>query len=105
MNLSTLRARVTTWYVVLLAAALIVFVASLYMGVRSFLTASLQHSLSDEGKLIANTFLSSEEQKGVTWMAEEISEADAPDHSGRFIRITRQDGSVLYESGDTRDPH
>ncbi|WP_263366288.1 sensor histidine kinase [Edaphobacter bradus] len=41
----------------------------------------------------------------MTWMAGEVAEAYAPEHSGRFIRITRQDGKVLYESGDTRDPY
>jgi heavy metal sensor kinase len=34
----------------------------------------------------------------------EIVEAYAPELSGRFIRVTRQDGQVLYESGDTREP-
>jgi heavy metal sensor kinase len=104
MRLDTLRARVVTWYVGLLAAALMVFGATLYFGVQGYLRTSLEHSLTDEAKAIGNTFLAFEEQKGPAWMAGEISEAYAPESSGRFIRVTRQDGTLLYRSGDTRDP-
>lgn len=104
MRLNTLRARVVSWYVGLLAAALIVFGATLYFGVQGYLRASLEHSLSGDGKAIGLTFLAFEEEKGPSWMAGEIAEAYAPELSGRFIRITRQDGKVLYQSGDTRDP-
>jgi heavy metal sensor kinase len=104
MALVTLRARVVTWYVGLLAAALIVFGATLYLGIQGYLQTSLQHSLVGEAKAIGATFLAFEEQKGPAWMAGEISEAYAPELSGRFIRITRHDGTVLFQSGDTRDP-
>jgi two-component system OmpR family sensor kinase len=105
MNLNSLRARVATWYVGLLATALVVFGAALYFGIQGYLRTSLQHSLTDEAKAIAANFLSFEEQKGTQWMAGEITESDAPEHSGRFILVTRQDGSALYESGDSRDPY
>ena len=104
MRLNTLRARVVTWYVGMLAAALLTFGAALYFGVQGYLKTSLQHSLAGEAQAIGTTFLAFEKSKGPTWMAGEISEAYAPELSGRFIRITRSDGSVLYQSGDTRDP-
>jgi two-component system OmpR family sensor kinase len=104
MRLDTLRARVVTWYVGLLAAALLVFGATLYFGVQGYLNTSLQHSLGGEAKAIGSTFLAFEEQKGQAWMAGEITEAYAPELSGRFIRIVRHDGAILYQSGDTRDP-
>ena len=105
MNLSSLRARVTTWYVGLLAAALLAFGAALYFAVQGYLKTELQVSLTGEARAIGSSFLAYEEDKGVTWMTGEIVEAYAPEQSGRFIRITRQDGKVLYESGDTRDPY
>ncbi len=104
MRLNTLRARVVTWYVGLLAAALILFGAALYIGVRGYLITSLQHSLRGDAQAIGAEFVAFEEQKGPQWMGGEISEAYAPELSGRFIRITRQDGTVLYRSGHTRDP-
>ena len=105
LRLTTLRARVTTWYVGLLAAALLVFGAALYFGVESYLRTSLEHSLTAEANNILSTFLSQEEIKGAAWMQGEIAEAYAPEISGRFIRVTRQDGTVLYQSGDTRDSY
>ncbi len=88
----------------MMAAALVLFGATLYVGVRGYLVTSLQHSLVADAKAIGASFVSFEEQKGPQWMAGEISEAYAPEVSGRFIRITRQDGKPLYSSGDTRDP-
>lgn len=105
MNFGTLRGRVTTWYVGLLATALLAFGAALYLGVQGYLKTELQHSLSGEATAIVASFLSVEEEKSTSWMSGEIVEAYAPEHSGRFIRITRQDGSILYESGSIRDPY
>ena len=65
----------------------------------------MEHTLASEAKAVVFTFLSQEEKKGQSWMQGEIAEAYAPEISGRFIRVTRQDGTVLYQSGDTRDPH
>ncbi len=103
-HLTTLRTRVTTWYLSLLAVALLVFGAALFFGVKGYLRASLEHSLSAEARAIATIFVAEEEAKGANWMQGEIAEAYAPEISGRFIRVMRQDGDVLYQSGDTRDP-
>jgi two-component system OmpR family sensor kinase len=104
VRLNTLRVRVVTWYVGMLAAALIVFGAALYLGVKNYLRTSLEDTLSGEANAIGTTFVAHEEAKGATWMEGEIVEAYAPELSGRFIRITRRNGPVLYESGDTREP-
>ena len=104
LHLTTLRTRVTTWYVSLLALALIVFGAALFFGVKGYLRASLEHSLTAEARAITSIFVAEEESKGPSWMQGEIAEAYAPEISGRFIRVMRQDGNVLYQSGDTRDP-
>ena len=103
MNLRSLRARVVTWFVGTLAAALLVFGAILYFSVGGYLRTSLAHSLTAEADAIAGTFLAHEEEKGPVWLQGEINEAYAPELSGRYIRIARQDGKVLYQSGDTRD--
>ncbi|ADW67594.1 sensor histidine kinase [Granulicella tundricola] len=104
MRLNTLRARVVTWYVSMLAAALVVFGVALYLGVENYLRTSLETTLSGEANAIGTTFVAHEEAKGAVWMEGEIVEAYAPELSGRFIRITRRNGPVLYKSGDTREP-
>jgi heavy metal sensor kinase len=105
INLGSLRSRVTTWYVGLLATALLAFGAVLYFAVEGYLTTGLENSLSGEASAIATSLLAFEEEKGAAWMTGEIIEAYAPEQSSRFIRITRKDGTVLYKSGDTRDPY
>ena len=75
MRLDTLRTRVVTWYVGLLAVVLVVFGATLYGSVHGYLVMSLQHMLLDEANAVGTTFLVFEEQKGSPWMAGEISEA------------------------------
>jgi two-component system, OmpR family, sensor kinase len=104
MNPGSLRMRVTTWYVSLLATALMVFGATLYFAAQDYLMATLKSSLTAEALAISSNFVSLEESKGVRWMSGEIVESYAPEQSGRFIRITRQDGTVLYQSGDSREP-
>jgi hypothetical protein len=66
---ASLRARVTSWYVGLLAISLVVFGACIYFGVQRYLEASLKHSLANEATSIANTFVGQFETKGNTWLA------------------------------------
>jgi len=107
MNIRSLRARVTCWYVGLLAVALIVFGACLYFGFERYLETSLEHSLAGEARSIAQTFVSEVEAKGPTWLSEELSESYPPENGERYIRIFRlgpNDGAqVLYESVDARE--
>lgn len=104
MRLNSLRVRVTAWYVGLLAAALLAFGGALYFAAQSYLTTRLERALSGEAQAIAANFVSHEEQRGLAWMSGEIIEAYAPEQSGRFVRVTRQDGEVMYQSGDAKDP-
>ncbi len=57
MKASSLRLRITTWYVSLLATALIVFGAAVYLGLRGYLQTSLQHELVSEATAITTSFL------------------------------------------------
>ena len=104
MKAGSLRVRVTLWYVGLLAVALVAFGAAVYLGLEGYLENSLQHSLMGQANGIATQFVAEEESKGSAWMVQEVVESYAPESSGRFIRITRSDGFVLYASGNSRDP-
>lgn len=104
MNLSSLRVRVISWYVGMLALALLAFGVAVFLGIGSYLEKSLESSLTSQTKGIANNLLSQAGGKGARWLADEVGESYAPESSGRFIRITTRAGDMLYESGDTRDP-
>jgi heavy metal sensor kinase len=104
MKLNSLRGRVIAWYVGMLALALVGFGVAIYFGIEAYLETSLEHSLSSQADGIASNFLTEASAKGLTWLVDEVTESYAPEISGRFIRITRRDGDVLYESGDSREP-
>ncbi len=107
MSIRSLRARVTSWYVGLLAAALLVFGASLYFGFKHYLDTALEQSLSEEARNIAQTFVSEVENKGPAWLSEELSESYPSENGEHYIRISRLgaggDYQVLYQSPDARD--
>jgi heavy metal sensor kinase len=105
MRTGSLRIRITAWYVGLLALALTAFGLAVYFGLENYLESSLEHSLVQQANAIATNFVTQVDSKGIPWLVSEVAEDYAPESSGRFIRITRQDGKMLYESGDTREPY
>ena len=103
MNRNSLRARVTAFYVGMLALALIFFSIAVYAGVRTYLTKSLEHSLKTTAHSIEVDYLTPLDSKGQAWFLAEMSESYPPGISDPFVRIFEAD-KVLYDSGDMRDP-
>ena len=103
MRRSSLRLRVTTFYVGMLAIALLVFSAAVYFGVKAFLGRSLERTLSNNAHSIVEDYLVPLDQKGEPWLVEEMSESYPPGYSEPFVRVS-QGPRILYQSGDMRDP-
>lgn len=85
----SLRARVTSWYIGLLTVSLVVFGACIYLGVQRYVEASLQHSLADEAKSIADTFINEFEKKGNAWLTQELSESYPQARNAQIVRVSR----------------
>ncbi len=94
----SLRARVTSWYVGLLALTLIVFSAGIYVGMRSYLNRSLQQSLASTAASIGSNFLALLPEKGQAWVFGEIRESYPATSTDRILRVS-SGGVPLYESG------
>jgi two-component system OmpR family sensor kinase len=94
---ASLRARVTSWYVGLLAISLVVFGACIYFGVQRYLEASLQRSLASEARSIANTFVDEFETKGNTWLAQELSESYPQSGNAQVVRVSRLESGDKYQ--------
>jgi heavy metal sensor kinase len=92
----------TAWYAGLLTISLIVFSASVYLGLEHFLDASLHQELAEQTRVIGEKLVDEVTQRGEDYVVGETSEL-APEINGRFIRITRHDGSILYRSGQPKD--
>lgn len=97
MNFHSLRVRMAAWYAGMLAICLVIFGVAVYLGLSRYLDANLRGSLRSDAQSIGEKFLSKISEKGEGFVTGEINEM-APEISGRFIRITRQNGSVLYLS-------
>jgi signal transduction histidine kinase len=99
----SLRARATTWYVGLLAVALVVFSIAVYVGVRTYLKDSLQLGLNGASHTIVRDFLTKLPTKGDAWVMGEIRESYAATPSDHYIRISTG-STVFYQTNDMRNP-
>jgi len=99
----SLRARATSWYVGLLAMALVVFSIGIYVCIRTYLNESLQRALSGTAHTIANDFLAKLPMKGDAWVLGEIRESYEASPNDHYIRLSAGN-EVLYQTGDMRDP-
>jgi len=97
MKFNSLRLRMAGLYAGVLAICLLIFGAAVYLGLARYLDSTLRNSLRSEGQSIGEKLLVDVNKKGESFVIDEINEM-APEISGRFIRITRQDGSNLYQS-------
>jgi heavy metal sensor kinase len=103
MNTRSLRFRITVWYASLLAGTLILFGASVYLGLERYLDWTLQRALAVECRTIATQLLSQFPAKGTAWLGREINEDYAPEVNGLFVRVSRQGTGVVYLSGAPKD--
>jgi heavy metal sensor kinase len=100
MNRRSIRFRLTVWYAGLLAGLLVLFGFSVYLGLSQYLGWTLKESLSQQAKQIGAAWLGDVGVSGESYVAEEINEHFSPKVNGRFVRITRADGSVMYLSDE-----
>lgn len=103
MNRNSLRARVTAFYVGMLALALLFFSVAVYAGARAYLTRSMERSLSNTARTVVADYLVPLDKQGQAWFLAEMSESYPPGIADPFVRVS-QGGKVLYQSGDIRDP-
>jgi heavy metal sensor kinase len=103
MNTRSLGFRMTTWLGALLTATLLLFAATVYFGVKQHLTKQLEQSLIEQAGAIGEELLVAVPTRGDQYAIAEINESYDPEVNGRFIRVTREDGRVLYHSKSPRD--
>jgi heavy metal sensor kinase len=103
INTRSLRFRITAWYAGLLAGTLIVFGASVYLGLERYLDWTLQRTLVAECRAISIELLSQLPAKDTAWLATEINEAYAPEVNGLFIRVVHLNRGAVYLSGAPKD--
>jgi heavy metal sensor kinase len=101
MNPRSLRFRLIIWYAGLLTGVFLLFGIVLFQVLRGYLEHSLAQTLIRRSEQIAVSLLDGVDKTGGRYVADQITARYAPENYGRFIRITRPDGGVLYASGRT----
>src|SRR2546428_6874479 len=98
MSTRSIRFRLTAWYAGLLTGLLVLFGVFIYFTLDHFLQSNLRDSLAKENQAIGESLIRDVDQIDGGYVAYEIEEHYAPKMTDRFIRITRTDGSVFYQS-------
>jgi heavy metal sensor kinase len=103
IKVRSIRFRLTVWHACLLTAAFVLLGVLLFMQLKNTLQNALLDTQAHRAHQIAETLLSPINRTGEKYVVAEIEILYAPEHSDRFIRITRKDGSMLYVSGPPND--
>jgi heavy metal sensor kinase len=103
MNFRSISFRLVAWYAGLLSVIFVLLCALLYLDLRHFLENDLRQTEARRARQIANTLLAHVGQTGEAAVASQTKEWYQPETSGRFIRITRTNGTLIYISGPPKD--
>src|SRR5262249_52446735 len=95
MNTRSIRVRLTVWHAGLLAGMLVLFGASVYLGLSHYLEWTLKEALSQQAQQIGESWLGEVGVSGESYVAGEINEHVSPKVNDRFIRSKRADGRVM----------
>ncbi|MBI3415353.1 MAG: HAMP domain-containing protein [Verrucomicrobia bacterium] len=102
MNVHSLRFRLVLWYALWLGGIFVTAGALIYFGLRHYLEHNLGSAQMQRAQRIA-TLVSRMNLIPEKNLAEEITTRFAPEASSRFIRVSRPDGVVIYESSAPLD--
>jgi heavy metal sensor kinase len=100
MNTRSIRFRLGAWYAGLLALLLTLLGGFIYFTLHRYLENNLQETLTKEAQTISQALLSKVNETGDEYVIQEIEEHFAPRTTNHFLRVTRENGSVLYQSGE-----
>jgi len=103
VNLRSLRFRITALYAALLSGALVLFGATIYLGLQRYLYSNLQETLADECRTIETGLLSQHPFRRPQWLQQEIEESFTPEANGHFIRVTQEGAGVIFASREPKD--
>jgi heavy metal sensor kinase len=103
MNTRSISFRLVAWYAGLLTGIFLLLCALLYLDLRHFLENDLRESQARRTRQIANTLLVHVKQTGEPYVASQTKDWYEPEINDRFIRVTRDDGTLVYSSGAPKD--
>ena len=105
MNTRSLSFRLIAWYAGLLTLVFLLLGAVMFAAVADDLQSSLRNDQIRRAQQISDTLLRGVSHSVEPVLAQSVETLYAPEANDRFIRITRGDGTVLFQSGEPHDRH
>jgi len=103
MNARSLSFRLVAWYAGVLTIVFVLLGLLTFLFLRHYLEANLLDIQARRARQIAGTLVAQARRDSEEVMSREVEKLYSPEINGRFIRITRADGEVVYASGAPRD--
>jgi heavy metal sensor kinase len=103
VNTRSLSFRLVTWYAGLLTIVFVTLGALTFLLVRHNLEGNLLETQNRRAQQIADTLVAAVARTGEGAVPYQIEDLYSPEANDRFIRVTRDDGHLLYASGTPKD--
>jgi len=103
MNPRSIRFQLINWFAGLLLVVMLGFGALTYFRVKNYVVVVLGNTLTHRAQQIGRTLIANISNTGEQYVFSEIETRYAPELNDKFIRITREDGFVLYRSKTPND--
>src|SRR5436305_3287788 len=100
MNIHSLRFRMAAWYAAVLVGTIVLFGFAIYVGLDQYLEQTLRSTVRHQAMDISIN-VAKMDRKGESWFANEMNEDF--DNNKMFLRVTRPDGSLMYQSASPAD--
>jgi heavy metal sensor kinase len=103
VNTRSLSFRLVAWYAGVLTVVFVLLGVLTLFFLRHYLEANLLETQARRARQIADTLIARTGRGGEAAMRSEVESLYSPEANGRFIRVTRADGEVVYTSGAPKD--
>jgi heavy metal sensor kinase len=103
MNTRSLRFQLVAWYAAILTGCFVLIGAATYVLLQSSLVGALKENQLRRARQIGQLLLEEVPRQGEAKVGDEIEGRYAPGLNDRFVRVTRDDGALLYVSQPPKD--
>jgi heavy metal sensor kinase len=98
VNTRSLKFQLIVWYASLLTGGFLLLGAAAYLALEKYLVGALKESQMRRGRQIAQLVTEESKKHEVSNVGSEIDTRYAPSLNDRFVRVSRQNGEVIYIS-------
>jgi heavy metal sensor kinase len=103
MNHRSLAFRLGAWYALLLSATFALVGTGTFYGLQHYLRSNLRDSVTRRSTQVEQILIQAPADATNSTIAWEIDTRVAPEFNNRFVRVTREPATLIYQSGPPSD--